>query len=135
MKQYAPSQRNKPRHEEHNLQVACVNWFRYQYRTLEKRLVAVGNGGKRDAITGAMLKTEGVLAGVADLILFVPNIHYHGLMIEMKTKTGRQSEAQKEWQQEIEKYDLYKYVVVRSLEEFMNIINDYLDDEKRLFPF
>lgn len=135
MKRYATSQRSKPRHEEHNLQVACVNWFRYQYQTIGKRLVAVGNGGKRDAITGAMLKAEGVLAGVADLILFVPNNRYHGLMIEMKTKTGRQSEAQKEWQQEIEKYDLYKYVVVRSLEEFMNIINDYLRDEKRLFPF
>ena len=134
MKQYATSQRNKPRHEEHNLQKACVNWFRYQYQTIYKTLAAVGNGGKRDAITGAMLKAEGVLAGVADLILFVPNIHYHGLMIEMKTKTGKQSEAQKQWQQTVEKF-CYKYVVVRSLEEFMNVINDYLSNDKRLIPF
>ena len=103
MKQYAPSLRNKPRHEEHNLQAACVNWFRYQHRTIEKMLIAVGNGGKRDAITGAMLKAEGVLAGVSDLILLIPNKRYHGLLIEMKTKTGRQSEAQKERQQEVKK--------------------------------
>lgn len=127
MKRYATLQRNKPRHEEHNLQVACVNWFRYQYPIVGKMLIAVGNGGKRDAITGAMLKAEGVLAGVSDLILLIPNNRYHGLLIEMKTKTGRQSAAQKDWQQEVEKLNYYKYVVVRSLEEFMNIINDYLE--------
>lgn len=127
MKPYIAKQRSKPRHEEHNLQVACVNWFRYQYPIVGKMLIAVGNGGKRDAITGAMLKAEGVLAGVSDLILLIPNNRYHGLLIEMKTKTGRQSAAQKEWQQDIENLNYYKYVVVRSLEEFMNVINDYLE--------
>ena len=127
MKQSATLQRNKPRHEEHNLQVACVKWFRYHNPLIGKMLIAVGNGGKRDAITGAMLKAEGVLAGVSDLILLIPNNRYHGLLIEMKTKTGRQSAAQKEWQKEVESLNYYKYVIVRSLEEFINVINDYLE--------
>lgn len=126
MKPYIAQQRSKPRHEEHNLQTACVNWFRYQYPTFSKMLIAVPNGGRRDAITGAMLKAEGVLAGVADLILLIPNRRYHSLLIELKTKSGTQSKAQKEWQQEVERLGYSKYILVRSIEEFINDINDYL---------
>lgn len=126
MKPYIAKQRSKPRHEEHNLQTACVNWFRYQYPTFSKMLIAVPNGGRRDAITGAMLKAEGVLAGVADLILLIPNRRYHSLLIELKTKSGTQSKAQKEWQQEVERLGYSKYILVRSIDEFINAINDYL---------
>lgn len=126
MKPYIAKQRSKPRHEEHNLQTACVNWFRWQYPTFSKMLIAVPNGGRRDAITGAMLKAEGVLAGVADLILLIPNRRYHSLLIELKTKSGTQSKAQKEWQQEVERLGYSKYILVRSIDEFINNINDYL---------
>lgn len=126
MKPYIAKQRSKPRHEEHNLQTACVNWFRWQYPTFSKMLIAVPNGGRRDAITGAMLKAEGVLAGVADLILLIPNRRYHSLLIELKTKSGTQSKAQKEWQQEVERLGYSKYILVRSIDEFINDINDYL---------
>ena len=126
MKPYIAKQRSKPHHEEHNLQTACVNWFRWQYPTFSKMLIAVPNGGRRDAITGAMLKAEGVLAGVADLILLIPNRRYHSLLIELKTKSGTQSKAQKEWQQEVERLGYSKYILVRSIDEFINEINDYL---------
>ena len=126
MKPYIAKQRSKPRHEEHNLQTACVNWFRWQYPTFSKMLIAVPNGGRRDAVTGAMLKAEGVLAGVADLILLIPNRRYHSLLIELKTKSGTQSKAQKEWQQEVERLGYSKYILVRSIDEFINAINDYL---------
>lgn len=126
MKPYIAKQRSKPRHEEHNLQTSCVNWFRYQYPTFSKMLIAVPNGGRRDAITGAMLKAEGVLAGVADLILLIPNRCYHSLLIELKTKSGTQSKAQKEWQQEVERLGYSKYILVRSIDEFIDEINDYL---------
>lgn len=126
MKPYIAKQRSKPRHEEHNLQTACVNWFRWQYPTFSKMLIAVPNGGRRDTITGAMLKAEGVLAGVADLILLIPNRRYHSLLIELKTKSGTQSKAQKEWQQEVERLGYSKYILVRSIDEFINEINDYL---------
>lgn len=125
-KRFNSSVRKPPSDEEHRIQTACVRWFRLKYPRLAARLFAVPNGGRRDGITGARLKEEGVLAGVADLILLVPNADYHALLIEMKTPTGRQSESQKTWQQAVAGNDDYLYVVCRSLEEFMKVIEEYL---------
>lgn len=111
--------------EEHNIQVACVRWFAYQYPELQGLLFAVPNGGRRDAVTGAKLKAEGVIAGVSDLILLVPSCNHGAMMIEMKTGKGRQSEEQKRWQTIVERMN-YKYVVCRSFDEFQKIINEYL---------
>lgn len=119
--------RRKPRDEEHKLQAACVRWYRLQYPKLKHNLFSVPNGGKRDAVTAAKMKEEGALAGVADLILLKSNRFYGALLIEMKTKTGRQSDSQKEWEQNIIN-DGYKYVVVRSLEEFQREVRQYLND-------
>ena len=96
-------QRRKPRDEEHQIQCACVRWFRLQYPHLHHNLFAVPNGGRRDEVTAGKLKAEGVLAGVADLILLKSNAEFGALLIEMKTRTGRQRDTQREWQQLIEK--------------------------------
>ena len=117
--------RRHPKDEEHRLQVACVRWFRMQYPHLREMLFAVPNGGRRDEKTGARLKEEGVIAGVSDMILLQRNDNYGALLIEMKTKTGRQSESQKRWQKAAEEQG-YRYVVCRSLEEFMKEVNDYI---------
>ena len=88
---------------------------------------AVANGGRRDGITGARLKEEGVLAGVADLVLLVPNAKYHALLIEMKTPKGRQSDSQRAWQRAVTGNSDYLYVVCRSLDVFMKVIEEYLN--------
>ena len=111
--------------EEHNIQVACVRWFSYQYPELQGLLFAVPNGGRRDAVTGAKLKAEGVIAGVSDLMLLVPSKGHGALLIEMKTERGRQTAEQKRWQAIVERMN-YKYVVCRSLDEFQRVINEYL---------
>ena len=110
---------------EHRIQVSCVKWFRMQNPSLKGNLVAIPNGGCRDVITGKRLKDEGVVAGVADLMLLVASHGYHALFIEMKTEKGRQSPSQVEFQKNVEQYG-YKYVVCRSLDDFMQTINDYL---------
>ena len=115
-------------YQESKIQQAAVKWFRYQYPKLRKLLFAVPNGGARDRVTGAILKAEGVVAGVADLLLLVPSGPYHGLCIEMKTRTGRQSKSQKEWQQEVEAQG-YRYVVCRSEIDFRNAVKVYFHDE------
>ena len=125
-KRFNNSVRKPPSDEEHRIQVSCVGWFRMKYPHLAARLFAVPNGGRRDGITGARLKEEGVLAGVADLILLVPNADYHALLIEMKTPKGRQSDSQRAWQRAVAGNDDYLYVVVRSLEEFIKVIEEYL---------
>ena len=117
--------RKKSSEEEHHLQVACVQWFRLQYPTMRHNLFAVPNGGRRDKVTGGKLKAEGALAGVSDLILLKQSKGYGALLIEMKTDKGKQSTGQQEWQKKIEQ-DGYKYVICRSLDEFMNEIKEYL---------
>lgn len=108
---------------EHRLQCNCVMWFRLQYPRLV--LFTIPNGGARTITTGAMLKAEGVLAGVADLFLMFPVKQFHGLFIEMKTDNGRQSESQKQFQTLAESNG-YKYVVCRSFNDFKNEILIYL---------
>lgn len=112
-------------HEESRIQQGCVRWFRYQFPNLARLLFAVPNGGRRDAVTGKILKGEGVVAGVSDLILMVPAGAFHGLCIEMKTRTGSQSTSQKEWQADVEAQG-YRYVVCRSLDDFIDAVYDYL---------
>lgn len=117
------------RYNESKLQQACVKWFNYQHVELRGCLFSVPNGGARDSVTGRILKLEGVVAGVADLILLVPNKHYHALLIEMKTEKGRQSPSQREWQKKVESVG-YKYVICRSLEQFIVEIEEYINKTK-----
>lgn len=112
--------------EEHRIQCACVRWFSLQYPRLRGRLFAVPNGGRRDAVTGAKLKAEGVVAGVADLILLKSNRDYGALLIEMKTRKGRQRDSQKEWQNTVCADGEYKYVVCRSFDDFKREVSEYL---------
>lgn len=121
--------RKRPADEEHRLQCSCVRWFSLQYPKLHGRLFAVPNGGRRDQITASKLKAEGVIAGVADLILLKSNRDYGALLIEMKTSSGRQSEMQKQWQNKLCAEGEYKYVVCRSLDDFTREVNDYLRNE------
>ena len=98
-------------------------------RDLSPLLFAVPNGGRRDHITGARLKAEGVVAGVADLLLLVPSQQHHALCIEMKTVKGRQSPAQKEWQQHAETHG-YRYEVVRDFETFERVVSEHLKNNE-----
>ena len=110
---------------EADIQKTCVNWFRLQYPSLSFMLFAVPNGELRNIVVATKLKRQGVLRGVADLILLIPKKGFASLCIEMKTPMGKQREEQIEWQREAEKYR-NKYVICRSLQDFMNEVNSYL---------
>lgn len=124
---YGGRVRKKPSDKEHRLQCQCVAWFRATYPGLRDVLIAVPNGGRRDAVTGAKLKEEGAMPGAADLLLLKPNKFHGCLAIEMKTAKGRQQDTQKKWQASVEAVG-NKYVVCRSLDEFVETVNDYLND-------
>ena len=69
---------------EHQIQTCVMEWAEgqlIQHPEL-KMLYAIPNGGARNAITGALLKAEGVKPGVPDLCLPVARGKYHGLYIE-----------------------------------------------------
>lgn len=114
------------RHHESKIQIACVQWFRYQYPKLEKLLIAVPNGGYRNAREAQIMKAEGVISGASDLILLVPKKGFGCLCVEMKTEKGRQSNNQKDWQKQTE-LNGNKYVICRNIDDFMVIINWYLN--------
>ena len=114
-----------PRHLEHTLQTRCVRWFRLTSRDMVHNLFAVPNGGYRTKTTAALMKEEGQLAGVADLILLKRKGSCGALLLEAKVKGNYQSETQREWQKRIEA-DGYIYKIFHTLEEFVEIVNEYL---------
>lgn len=123
------SARRKPRDIEHALQVQCVKWWDCQYAARSKSLFAIPNGGRRDKVTGAKLKAEGVRAGVADLFLCIAASGKHGLFIEMKTEErgSRQSEAQEMFASTAREAG-FGYEVCRSLDEFICSVTAYMND-------
>ena len=117
---------NKRGSPEGKIQAECVAWFWNTYPEYRGLLFHVPNEGNRESKTdGAYRKALGLVSGVSDLILLVPNGYFHALCIEMKTEIGKQSDAQIVWQQKVEN-QRYKYVVIRSLEGFKKEILDYL---------
>lgn len=109
---------------ESSLQQNCIRLFRMMYPKYVLRYYAIPNGGARDKITGAILKREGVIAGVLDTFLSVPRGRWAGMWIEFKTEKGRLSESQERFIEE-HKED-YHIVVVRSVEQFMAEVEAYL---------
>lgn len=120
--------RKKQRHREHDLQVSFVRWFNYHHPELRGRLFAVPNMGHRSKLTGRLFKEEGMVAGVSDLIFLKRNKHFGALLIETKTDKGKQSESQKIWQENVCKDNEFKYVICRSLDDFIKEIESFLAD-------
>lgn len=113
---------------EGRIQAACVQWLRNTHPETRGLFFHVPNElnfSGNNAIQGAQLKALGLVRGVADTILLVPCGGYHALCVEFKTEKGRQSAEQIEWQKTVER-EGYRYVVCRSLEEFKDLIEDYL---------
>lgn len=121
----ASKKRRPPRNLEHGLQTRCVRWFRLTFPNMVHNLFAVPNGGYRTKTTAANMKAEGQLSGVSDLILLKRKGKCGALLLEAKIKGNYQSDNQREWQRRIEA-DGYEYRVFHTLEEFIEIVNEYL---------
>lgn len=119
--------KRKPKNEEHKIQSSAFRWFRMQYPHMKHNLFAIPNAGRRSEREGAYMKEEGLLPGVADVVLMKSNRFYGACFFEFKTDKGRQSDFQKEWERKITN-DGYKYVIVRSLDDFMREVNQYIKD-------
>lgn len=114
---------------EHQEQSALIEWWDMwapPKRIPKILLYAVPNGGRRDKITGAVLKREGVRAGACDLNLDVLMIGYHGLRIEMKKKNGRKPGGNQEAMHEALKQFKYKVVVCYGWMDARREIVEYL---------
>jgi len=120
------------RFEEDRLQMACRYWFDVQYPNFKLLLHHSPNEGVLGSNSaGAKRKAMGVRAGFPDFILLCSDHgDYNYLSIELKTAKGKQSPAQKEYERAIYNRGGGKYVIVRSLDEFKAVIDDWLKVDK-----
>lgn len=149
-----PDRRKKRRNEESAMQQHLIRWWAQHCTELGvpvHLLMSIPNGGRRDAITGALLKKEGCRAGAPDLLLAVPRDNaatvtslvnnansptgvvqasqryriFHALFIEMKRPDGYTSMPQREMLADLEKQG-YLTAVCRSFEDAKRVITEYL---------
>lgn len=119
--------------EEHRIQCGIIEWYDIRYG--DNMLFAIPNGGARDSRTGAMLKREGVRAGIWDMFLAKPDLIgpmlFCGLFIEVKVPSRRNRLAggltnlQKLFMDKVQTYG-YRCEVVYTTQEGIDIISGYL---------
>lgn len=127
-------------HEESKLQQQCVAWFRAQYPQYAMLLVHPINEGSGHTTTDrrrqGIHKAEGAVAGVPDLLLFMParflvksdepvTYYYNGLGLEFKTPKGSQSQVQKDFELMFRSSG-YEYEIIRYFDEFKIIVNTWI---------
>lgn len=130
--------------KEDQLQIACVNYLKYQHPGV--LAFHVPNGGNRSKAEGGRFKAMGVLAGVMDILIIKSKHEYYddpglegtlitkytcGLGIELKTPTGTVRPNQKEIMAKFEKQG-WIVKVCRSFDEFQKEVDDYLIDDIKI---
>lgn len=123
---------------EHLEQSALIKWAdmqpisRYVFKEgfIGNYLFHIANGGARSAVTGSILRSDGVRKGVPDLCFCLPNENHHALYIEMKapTKTARVSKEQRCWIDRLNEAG-YLAVVCYGFEAAKQTIEDYLTNK------
>ena len=84
--------------EEFRHQCALFQWWAYAckgYGLPEFALMAYPAGGLRHKSTAGKLKASGTRRGIPDVLLPVARGNFHGLAIELKSQSGRQTDQQK----------------------------------------
>ena len=130
----ASPKRRPPAHPEEDLQKACCQWYDLQWGERRINGVKIGrllhhspNGGKRSKKEAARFKAMGTRAGFPDFWLGIPVNGCPYLCVELKTlnKGSGHSENQRDYERLVTAMGA-RYVVVRTLQEFINAVNDYL---------
>jgi hypothetical protein len=104
---------------EFKIQAECFQWHWNNFPDQRGRLFTVNNNAP-NAYAGSVMKAMGVVAGVSDMIYLSDT---GAVFLEFKDERGRQSLSQKWWQGVVEAVG-YRYVVVRSVEDFQRILDE-----------
>ena len=113
--------------EEQNLQIAFFDWVKWNEKLCPelKLMHHIPNGGKRSKAEAAIFKAMGVRSGVPDVFLPAPRGIYHGLYIEFKSDTGKESAAQAEFLESLRNAG-YLTCVCNRLDTAINITQRYI---------
>lgn len=119
--------RKRPQYLEAIEQRLFIKRLRLDPRTKDLPWCSVPNGGKRNVREAALLKAEGVQAGVPDWLLFVNRPQASGLAIEFKSPTGkgRLSESQQLWHENLRR-EYWQVVVCIEAGEAWHTVMKYL---------
>ncbi len=85
------------------------------------------NGISSSAIAKKIAKLNGLVVGVPDVFVSIPNSKYHGLYIEFKTKTGILSQPQQIFMHLV-KLQGYDAVIMRDSEIAFDYLIKYLGE-------
>jgi hypothetical protein len=120
--------RKAKKNEEFELQCDCKRYFDRVYPEFIPLFFHIVNQAVIDnAKIGGMLKALGRRRGVWDSKLQVPRSEYWGLYIEFKTEKGELSTEQSQFKKLSEEMGCkYKWVVIRRVEQFARVIEQYL---------
>lgn len=125
--------------KESELQKGVVKWFKYQYPNalafhcpngMKREKIQDVKSGKWYSPDGKALKAMGVLPGVMDWLICVSKItpdgfYITGFAIELKTKTGKLSQDQKDRIEDFRKHG-WLVGVINSSDDFIEKVNKYM---------
>jgi hypothetical protein len=132
MKVFRATTRKRPQYLEAIEQRLFIRRYRLDARTRDVPACAVPNGGKRSAREAALLKAEGVEAGVPDWLCFAPGTDGRsiGLALEFKSPTGkgRLSDNQKRWAELLRKVG-WRVEIVTTAKDAWSVVTSHLGIE------
>lgn len=102
---------------EQQIQSECFIWHWNTYPK-ERGMLHHNNNNSHNRNKGSQMKALGVVEGVADFELVIPNIV---LFIEMKTPEGSLSQAQKDFRRMVQERG-HIYCVKRTVEDFKKLV-------------
>lgn len=110
-------------------QVALMRWLECRFQAAYAVTWHTPNGGRRDKVTAAKLKAQGVKAGIPDLQLAMARGGYFGLFIEFKATPPHDAEVSKSQKDMLSKLQGQGYlaIVCRGMNEAMAQIGAYLE--------
>lgn len=114
------------RYKESDEQITAMDWLRANHPVIALHTMHIGNERKATYYMGWLMKQMGVLKGASDLFMAWPSGGYHGLFIEVKSKTGKASPDQKAFLQRMRDVG-YKAEICHGADQVINTMKEYLD--------
>lgn len=107
--------------EEFRIQAQCAQWLWNTYPECRKCFILVDNNSS-STIAALQKRAMGMVKGAADTFFYWKK---HLYFMEFKTPIGKQSQAQMDFQN-VANIHAHKYLIIRSFEEFKEIIESIL---------
>jgi hypothetical protein len=106
-----------------------MEWLHLQHPDVWTVTFKINNEGKRSYYKAAILKAEGLKAGVPDIFMAYPNGFYHGLFLEFKINNNKPTEVQRYMMRQFVEKGYYCSVVY-SFDEAVHVTECYLGEKK-----